>query len=284
MPLWRGLEITMFAVFSPLVQANQGITITLAWLTIALFLPLLVIVTMAIFLLPAYFVAQAVGVQMQREAILHLLEARRGCGVYLRLLVPALLMAAGIQLGLIITPLGLLAPLWNDRSWLIVVLVPAWIAAVTGLMWLWLSYARYFGARVVGHQVGANPPHGSRRVYMVGLTLLLWALLAPVIIAQTILSAQTQGTGPPVIPYESVPIAAAVSVGLLVIISLGTWGLLGLLRTLQRGQCATCGADAPTGLIAGAVCATCGEPLAAWLYVDYAARDMALRVRRLGDR
>lgn len=284
MPLWRGLEIAMFAVFSPLIQANQAVTIALAWLTIALFLPLLVIVTMAIFLLPAYFVAQAVGIQMQRQAILHLLEARRGCGVYLRLLIPALLLAAGIQLGLIITPLGLLAPLWNDRSWLIVVLAPVWIMAVTGLMWLWLSYAHYFGTRVVGHQAGVKPPHGSRRVYMVGLTLLLWALLAPVIIAQTILSAQTQGTGPPVIPYESVPIAAGVAVGLLVVISLVTWARLGLRRTLRRVQCATCGADAPAGLIAGAVCGTCGEPLAAWLYIDYAARDMALRVRRLGDR
>ena len=190
-------------------------------------------------------------------------------------------MAVGIQIGLIITPLGLLAPLWNDRSWLILVWAPVWVAAMTALMWLWFAYARYFGTRVVGYQVGASPPRWSRRVYMLGLTLLLWALLAPMIIGQTILSGQTQGLGPPVLPYQSIPVTIGIALGLAVLISAATWAVLGLFRTLRPGRCASCGAPAPGGMVVGTTCQNCGRPLAAWLYVDYAAREMAMRVRRV---
>jgi hypothetical protein len=270
-----------FAVLGPLAEAGQRSTLTLAIILLTISLPLLLVVTMSIFLIPAYYVSQAVGVQMQRQAVLHLLEERRGCGVYLRLLLPAFLLAVGLQIGLIITPLGLLAPLWNDKSWLLVAAMPLWIPAVTILMWLWLIYARYFGARVVGRQGSGQPPVWTRRVYTLGMTLVLWAMLSPVIIGQTMLSALTLGEGPAPLPTETIFIAVGIAVGAFLLLSIGTWAILGLMRVVRPTRCGSCGASVPAGLFAGDNCQTCGHPIAAWLYVDYAARDMALRVRRI---
>jgi hypothetical protein len=280
-PLWRVQEMASFAVLRPLAEVGQRGTLTLAIILMTVSVPALLVATMAIFLIPAYYVSQAVGVQMQRQAILHLLEERRGCGVYLRLLLPAFLLAVGLQIGLIITPLGLLAPLWNDQSWLLLAAMPVWIPAVTLLMWLWLIYARYFGARVVGRQGGNQPPTWTRRVYTLGMTLVLWAMLAPVIIGQAMLSALTLGEGPAPLPGEAILIAVGVALGVFLLLGIGTWAILGLMRVVRPTRCGSCGAPAPAGLFAGDRCQTCGHPIAAWLYVDYAARDMALRVRRI---
>ncbi|MBI4739786.1 M48 family metalloprotease, partial [Candidatus Woesearchaeota archaeon] len=118
----------------------------------------------------SYLVAWTIGLQVQRQAVAEDVLKRQGCvqgcAKYLSLWVVAAVIALGIEVGFFIIPINVFSPQTLTSALLAI----PWLIGATGLTWLWLMFARYFGDRIFDGHVGLTPPKLKLRVLNAALS------------------------------------------------------------------------------------------------------------------
>lgn len=227
----------------------------------------------------AYLVVGSLGRQVQRDSLSDLLPDRHSNWGYVGLLKPALLLAVGLEFGLLITPANTLSP----HDLLSLVLIPVWFSAFALLSWFWLVYVRLLARWILGSHVGPKLPAWKRRL-VTGFSLFaLWTLYLPMLLARlTIVLVSIQPAmrerimGTPFADERFFGLTYGYSI--FVLLTLGTalfflWVVLtaggtGLLLSLRRRRCPRCGEVVRGWTIVGSHCSACYQPLAMWLFVQ----------------
>lgn len=218
--------------------------------------------TYALPMMTTYLLAGTLGVQAQRESVLQVMEDRLHSHPYRTLWMPAFLAALGLEVGLLVVPLGLAMP----GSAGAVLGIFLWVGYATLLLWLWLATIRFFARRILGRHVAARRP--SRRL-IVGLTLASSILLLPLVVA--LVGAQLW-IWPGV---RSAGGGAALASGLLGLASFGfllVWTLFAFAiwqagrQGSRKPRCPNCDNDPGRTTVADC-CTVCGKSLAPWLLI-----------------
>jgi hypothetical protein len=235
----------------------------------------------AVLLAVSYLVTASLGVQVQRAAVAGLARGRILPWGYLRLLVPALLVALGMEAGLLITPLGTTSLPAARLSTL-----PLWLLGFTLLTWLWLVYLRAMSRLTLGLCGGATPPHRLRALIALSGALLLTVLYWPAALTRILLLFANSGLQRFATPEMRQPLVflAVGAVTNLVILAVAAYALwLGLAlfavvlwQLRQRESCCpVCAAAVHRGFVLGRACEACGELLASWTFAAPIADPIA---------
>jgi hypothetical protein len=229
--------------------------------------------------LTAYLVVGSLGRQVQRDALGDLLPERRERWGYASLVQPALLLAAGVELGLLIIPTSLLAV----RDQLSLVLIPLWFSAFVLLSWFWLVYVRLLTRLVLGSHNGTTLPVWKRRLVTGCSLFALWALYLPILLARlsiVLMTAfpqmQARMAGTPFADAHYFALTFGFSI--VVLLMLGsllfflwaalTFGLASLLLSLRQARCPCCGEAVREWIAVGRRCPACYQLLGMWLFVQ----------------
>ena len=197
------VDLTFLAVEIPtqiIINISNPIVKAMSLIPVVIGLPagLLVacILGLAFLLVASYLMVGTVGLQVERESILDLLSGRLGFSGYLKLVVPAILIAVSLEVGFIICPGGGLAPIstyFVDQTgfWQVLhdcLLMLVWVVAAAGLTWLWLFYSRFFSIHLLGAHMGSSTPKFARLLLSIVSSTLLWILYIPAVFGQILIS------------------------------------------------------------------------------------------------
>ncbi len=232
---------------------------------------LLALMTAAFFPL-TYWIVNALGVQVLREAVSSLSDGGARDWGYLRQVLTALAFSTGAELGFWITPLGISA--WSEPVWMSI-----WFAAFTLLTWVWLVQASALGRLVLGARSGSAPASKVESRLRLLLTLLLLPLFFPAIIGRASLS------GAAVLLRSEAPLFLGSPPGIfidfctntsfflltLALLASSTVGGIVLVLTeirlrRRRLECGECSQPWSSRQTVGLSCPGCHRPKAAWLY------------------
>lgn len=224
----------------------------------------------------AYLLTSAMGVQIQRDTLADLATAdhsQRPDWGYRRLGGTAVLFAAGLEIGLLASPAGLLfAPIPPLH-------VLGWLLAFTGLTWLWLVCVRAMTRLLLGSHLGDRPPRRLQWSITWTSSLLLAVLYSPALAIRVSLFQVARAEDLVFLGRSELPIADAILVlfvmSNLVLLALALAvtalaGLMGVLGAgwwlgLRRRRCSSCGIPVIPRLAVGRHCEGCDRPLASWL-------------------
>ncbi len=266
--LWIPVRLGSEIVFLHLVQLTinwppllSSPTIALARLGMRHLIPDAAL--LGLLLVIAYLVTGTVGLQVQRESIAELLTGQQGYTRYLRLLLPAALMAIGFEIGILLAPLNFFAP----RGLLPILLIPLGLIGLTFLTWMWLVYVRFFAQRLFGSHIQISAPHWTRRFLTLVMSGLLWILYLPAIISHltiTIISSPDE-LG---FSIKISLITLGIALFLYVLVFGITWGLVQIKRLFIRLRCPSCQQDIDYQFTLDQRCKQCGHNLALWLFAE----------------
>jgi hypothetical protein len=228
----------------------------------------------------AHQVTGALGVQVQREAVAHAsVETGESWG-YARQGRVAFAFALGVELGLLATPASFLL------AEIPALFVVAWLVAFTALTWMWLVFLRAVSRLLLATHTGRHRPRRRRVLVSWVSAFLLSVLYSPALAARVTLHRMPEPGSPVIGPapppealHEFLVVFVMTSLALLAL-GLALYALVGLATMasvaawlrLRRPECSACGALTSTRIVAGRMCASCGEPLAAWFVLN---RDLA---------
>lgn len=219
-----------------------------------------------------YFVAGALGLEVQREAVADLIAGHRGLSTYLGLWKPAALVAVGFETGILLTPYSFVAylpKLINSRGLIVLGMVLLVTAILACLSWLWLVYIRFFARRILGSHASALPPHRARRLLTLASSGLLLVLALPAVIGQYVIMAVTlDNTTMQGLLSGFFFTAVAIAPFLYSVIFGATWLLVQAYRWVRRPRCPACRQVTRQRYAAGQVCEHCGRDLAPWLLAN----------------
>lgn len=111
-----------------------------------------VVLILLVFGLTGWLVNGVLLPQIQKQAIRDLLKKQSGWRPYIKLGIPALILATGIELGFFMTPFSQLAP--NDMVWFLIELFII-LPVLTCLAWWYLIYIKFVASRVSATQIGS---------------------------------------------------------------------------------------------------------------------------------
>jgi len=221
-------------------------------------------------------VVSTLGIQIQRETIADLANDTSHLRSYLRLWIPAVLLALGLEIGFFITPPGLFAP----KSLLALLLTPLWFISFTILTWLWLAYTRALTQILIGTRMGDRPPTGHSRIINVISAISASVLYAPALFA--LITVQVAGqplpetlVPPGTNPDEFFGLMFGFSIVMLLLPAMAYFlgallSVAGLHIALQFVQpfrrCPECDETTQHKITVGQTCEYCGSDLAAWIY------------------
>jgi Zn-dependent protease with chaperone function len=225
----------------------------------------------------AYLVVKALGVQVQRQAVADLATGRSESWGYARLLLPAFLLAIGMEIGFWIAPFSVFVPgSVESRAGL-----PVWLAGITVLMWLWLAYTHGLSRFVLGSYVGSANPRRRRNLVtwssIAVLTVLFWPAalarltvqLSPLLKSKAWLPLHTDGQTFFIYGFFMTTLVLLI----LAICTYLFWVLVTLVALRigplrRRGRCPSCNAYTPYTLSLGRRCHSCGESLTPWIFIS----------------
>lgn len=270
--------------FTNLPPMSRSFSVGVAWLIWIGGSLLLAILVALVFFSIAYLISNTVGLEVQRESLADITMNRAGAVGYLRLGLPAMLMAIGVESGFLIAPsplsgLGAIFALDPPSFFSARGLIPTFLTIpeflmAAGLFWLWLVYARFLGQRVLGSWAGSNSPKWRRHAMTLVLSLLWWVLFLPVGAMHAIIV----GIGIRAIPVDQLAeftplMLFALIICLLIsllayVILLGmSWALLKFTRLIWSPRCPACGHITRHEIVIGKKCDRCNSDLAPWLFM-----------------
>ena len=197
--------------------------------------------------------------QIQKQAILHLLNKQGGLMQYARLGIPALTLVAGIELGFFMTPFSQLAP--NDLLGILIEIFTI-TPVLTCLAWWYLIYIKFVALQVSATQMGRNFSVWRNRFMISASSLWIFLFFVPGIILTRFLDGSLQEL------FLYLNIGWLTFTLLLSPVVFGlTWAAIKLFFDNQPKKCPHCGKN--TGHAAPAVefCEHCEHTLGEWLFV-----------------
>lgn len=248
------------------------------WIMVVLRMVVPGLIASSLLFVTAYLASASLGRQIQRAALIDLIpKAGRPWG-YMQLWKPALWLAAGLELGFWVIPMGV----FSIRDLPSLMLIPIWIGVFAALTWVWLAYARTLSQRVIGTQGGTRLPKWKRRLVTGCSIVALWMLHLPMLYARnTIMTVGAAGRLSPAfaqqIPnFEGMTRLFGFVVVLLLMLGLvlfAGWALLTLgaawAWTSRQPRCCPVCSKVPEGvLVVGRRCTACYHHLAPWLYME----------------
>lgn len=215
------------------------------------------------FLIVAPLAAATLGLQVQRQSLADLAEARGGIMPYLTLAHPAAWMGLGMAVGIALSPAARPSP---DvlRGALITMF---FLITLVFFVWLALSYTRFFSRRLLGSHAKFTPPLGKSRFLTVLVTALFVALEAPLIAWHFFVSmAPAGGTLQGLLILAGITVAMLLLMGLIFVLQ---WLVFRLYRWLRPVRCPWCGAVSTDVPVVHKDCQRCGKSMVPWLYVTH---------------
>jgi Zn-dependent protease with chaperone function len=251
----------------------SGVTLLL-WIITIVGSALFYIVPYGMLMVAMCLASGILGNEVEREALAGMSRGKvRGPLPYLRLLLPASLFVAGMQIGFmtglasVFFPTNLL--IVYEGSLLPLVLIPfetgLWIVVAILVIWVWLAYARFFAHRILGTHFAQDAPNRKRHLLTVQLSILLGFILVPLLISQSQIYRNVGGIyqfglGTPMILFL---------IALMIVFAmwLFTWVLIAVIKALWPPKCPICNTRAHARFHVGYNCHVCGSTLAPWLFV-----------------
>ena len=245
--------------------------------TLLMFLrPLLDSVPLFLIILPVpYLVVRTLGIQVQRDLIADLNNQSNHFGSYLRMLLPAFLLAVGIEIGFLIIPLSPFAIEFSPASYLI----PIWLVGFTFLTWLWMFYVRALSQLVLGTAI--KRPKFTRYLVSVGQILLLWMLYVPAFFSRlAILVAglpsfseffpqAIDGSEYLLMMFGFTTLVLIAGAGFFFFWFICSLFVIGIYLLLGRTpKCSECGKETSHIFVVGKKCEHCHHELATWIYTE----------------
>ncbi len=114
------------------------------------------ILAIVLFLAPAWLLTGILGVQIQKHAVFNWVADHRGFLSYFTLVVPAIIFTAGVELGILTVPFGVLIP-QNFRSWLVELFISAPLLFIATFCYFCMM--RFIALRILASQTGWKLSH-----------------------------------------------------------------------------------------------------------------------------
>jgi Zn-dependent protease with chaperone function len=222
-----------------------------------------------------YLIAGTVGLQVQREVMAEVRTGQQGITGFLRLGFISGIVALGIEIGFLVTPIPIFSPLgvfWGDAASDLVLMIPRiffWLIGVTVFIWFGLLYARFFGKRLLGSHLGSSLPIWKYRFLTSILSIWLGLAYIPLLAWRI---AILYGQSPDylgVIQLVSIgAIIGLVAMLFLYAVMFGlTWVCILLRQLTQLPHCPMCNKEVHYKYSVAETCEHCGELLGKWLLV-----------------
>jgi hypothetical protein len=214
------------------------------------------------FLILAPLAASTIGLQVQRQALADLAGRNGGIRPYLSLAVPALWMGLGMVVGVILSPLAILAPDSLASSVFAMLCLVLFIL----LIWLVLVYTRFFSGRLLGSHAKFTRPDGKTRLLSALITILFLSIEMP--LAAAIFFNKFAATD----MLQALLVLAALALGMFLVIGCTSafhWVVLRVYRRIRPVKCPSCGQISSESAVVGRNCQRCGKNMVPWLYVTH---------------
>jgi hypothetical protein len=217
-----------------------------------------VVLILLVFGLTGWLVNSVLLPQIQKQAILDLLNRQSGWMPYIRLGIPAVILVAGIELGFFMTPFSQLAP--RDILGILIELFII-LPVLTCVAWWYLIYIKFVASRLSATQIGKYFSIGRGRFIRIASAIWVFLFLMPGLLLSRFLD-----LGFPYFLYFNVgwlvftlllsPFAFAASLA-----------LIRLFFENQPTKCPHCGNITRHVVPVRELCDQCGGVLGEWLFV-----------------
>jgi hypothetical protein len=231
----------------------------LYWILTAIWWGGFLVLILLLFGLTGWLVNAVILPQIQKQTILDLLHRQSGWLQYGRMLIPAMILVTGIELGFFMTPFSQLAP--NDFLGIVIELFII-LPILTALAWWYLIYIKFVAARLLATQTGKDLSIWRRRLMSAASNLWIFFFFIPGILLTRFLDESFR------------EVFSYLSVGWLTFTFLfsplmfaATWGLVKLFFENQSRTCHHCGKITRHREPALGVCEHCGDVLGEWLFI-----------------
>jgi Zn-dependent protease with chaperone function len=197
--------------------------------------------------------------QIQKQTILELINKQHRWTQSIKMLITALILVAGIEIGFSMSPFGQFAPsdLWE---FVLEFFIIAPILVLTA--WWYLIYIRFISLRLSATQIGRN--FSVWRSWFMKTASVVWAFLF--FIPGLFLSRYLSGELLEVFLYFSL-IWLACTLLLSVVAFGATWAAIKLFFDRQPKECPECGKVTHHAIPAIGLCEHCGHVLGEWLFI-----------------
>ena len=218
------------------------------------------VLTLIVIGLTGWLVSVVLLPLIQKQTILELINKQRGWTQSIKMLIAALILVAGIEIGFFMTPFGPFAP--NDLwGFMLEIFITAPILILTA--WGYLIYIRFISLRLSATQIGRN--FSVWRSWFMKTASVVWAFLF--FIPGLFLSRYLSGELLEVFLNFSV-IWLACTLLISITAFAGTWAVIKLFFDNQPQKCPHCGKVTRHATPAIELCEHCGQVLGEWLFVQ----------------
>lgn len=259
--LFAGLYFALAAFFAfagTILSIRDASTGLLYWLARGIWWSGFALLILLIFGLTGWLINGVLLPQIQKKAILELINRQRGSIQYLNLGMISLILVTGIELGFFMTPFTPFAP--NDVLGILVELFVV-IPVLTCLAWWYLIYVRFVSVQLLATHTGRNI--SVWRNHFINTASAVWAFLffMPGLVLSRFLD-----IGSPYFIYFNLGWLAFTI--LLSPLAFGaSWAVIKLLFNNQPKQCRHCGKITRHPSPAIELCEHCQGVLAEWLFL-----------------
>jgi len=207
--------------------------------------------------------------QIQKQAVLELMNRQSGPRQYAKMAIPALILVAGIELGFFMTPFNLFAP--DDLS---NIAIEFFIVAplLTCLAWWYLIYARFITLQLSATQVGRKFSVWRSRFMIIASSVWIFLFFVPGIVLTRFLNGEFQefftylSAGWLTFTLLFSPLVFGVS-----------WVAIKLFFDPRHKKCPHCGKDTGYATPAIEFCEHCENTLGEWLFIPGQPQSPSLR-------
>jgi hypothetical protein len=218
-----------------------------------------VLLVLLIFGLTGWLINAVLLPQLQKQAILDLMNTQNGWAQYIKLGISSFLLITGIELGLYMTPFGQLAP--NDLSGILIeffIVIPG----LTCLAWWYLAYMRFVTLRLSATQTGRKFSAWRSRFMTISSSVWIFLFFIPGVVLTRFLDGSFQG------------LFAYLSAGWLVftllfspLIFAVSWVSIKAIFENRNKRCPHCGKSTRHSAPAVEFCEHCERILGEWLFI-----------------
>jgi Zn-dependent protease with chaperone function len=240
-------------------------------MVVALFLVFQVVFPFAVMIVVGRWITDALGIQMLRSALWGLENNGKAQWGYWSLAGLAAAFAAGVELGLLLTPAALAG--WQSGAWMLL-----WLGAFTLLIWFWLIQSRGLGRLILGACSEKRSFARATKFARWLIALQLTVFLLPAMVGRvTVVSASSashpaMAEGFAILSGELTHLSTSTflflsaAFGLNALVGLLSFSVVFVWLACRRVRCEHCREPLAGWRLLGERCAGCGCRLLGWLY------------------
>jgi hypothetical protein len=234
----------------------------------------LILIVVAALLYIGYLLSTTLGVQVQRETVADMANKIVLLRSYGRLIPSAIWLSIGVQLGLLLTPVGYTLPTHGST----VLLTLGWFLGFSLLTWLWLAYVRALTQIMLGSHVGLTDPKRRKRLVTILSSVALTFLYPPAFLLLAQAWAGDRALPSLSVGYSDLTAEQFMAINTFMLFLLALVYFFGMILSLvflygivifrSPARCPNCGEMTEHKLVMGQDCPYCYQPLSLWIYTN----------------